>query len=162
MWYNSQTINKNKMAKNKKTTKAQQRRAYRREFVRFAEYMAAGGAQFWSGYIGFAILDKIFGVTFWPAKILAYFIGATVNFFLERYWVFAKKKTTKKEVKESAEKYYSLMVLNFILDLAIVGGLREIGISPYIGQFVSAGFFTVFNYVLFKFWVFSKKAKKRK
>ncbi|MEK7626331.1 MAG: GtrA family protein [Patescibacteria group bacterium] len=134
----------------------------RREFVRFAEYMAAGGAQFWSGYIGFAILDKVLGVTFWPAKILAYFIGATVNFFLERYWVFAQKKTTRKDVEDSAQKFYLLMFINFVLDLAIVGGLREIGISPYIGQFVSAGFFTVFNYIFFKIWVFSKKTKKTK
>ena len=124
--------------------------------------MAAGGAQFWSGYIGFAVLDKILGVSFWPAKALAFIIGASVNFFLERYWVFAQKRTTTRDLSESAEKFYFLMFINFVLDLAIVGGLREIGISPYIGQFVSAGFFTVFNFVLFKIWVFSKKRKSQK
>lgn len=134
----------------------------RREFIRFAEYMAAGGAQFWSGYLGFFILDKILHVTFWPAKIAAYFIGATVNFFLERYWVFAKKRTSKKDVADSAEKFYFVMFINFVLDLAIVGGLRELGVSPYIGQFVSAGFFTVFNFVIFKLWVFRRNRKSRK
>ncbi|MEK9196423.1 MAG: GtrA family protein, partial [Patescibacteria group bacterium] len=154
---------KTKMSKKRKPkSNLQKNWVNRREIIRFAEYMAAGGAQFWSGYIGFAILDKILGVTFWPAKILAYFIGATVNFFLERYWVFAQKKTSKKDVEKSAEKFYLLMFINFVLDLAIVGGLREMGISPYIGQFVSAGFFTVFNYLFFKIWVFAKKKKPRK
>lgn len=134
----------------------------KKEIIRIAEYMAAGGAQFWSGYVAFFVLDMLLHVAFWPAKVIAYFVGATVNFFLQRYWVFAKKRTTKKDVQDSAGKFYGLMFINFVVDLAIVGGLRELGISPYIGQFISAGFFTVFNYVLFKFWVFESKTKQTK
>jgi putative flippase GtrA len=53
------------------------------------------------------------------------------------------------------------MVVNFLLDLAIVGGLRAAGLTPYLGQFASAGFFTVWNYVLFKLWVFQRTHRKR-
>lgn len=133
-----------------------------KEVIRFAEYMVGGTAQFWSGYAAFAVLDVLLGVSFWWAKALAYFVGVTVNFGLQRFWVFKQKRITKRQVESTAEKFYGLMFLNFVLDLAIVGGLREFGLTPYIGQFVSAGFFTVWNYALFKIWVFRKLRKNQR
>jgi putative flippase GtrA len=143
-------------------TKKRTKQKKKTELVRFSEYMVSGGAQFWSGYAAFAVLDKLLGVTFWPAKIAAYFIGVTINFALERFWVFSSKKVNKRQVKKSAEKYYSLMLVNFVMDLAIVGGLREVGISPYIGQFIAAGFFTVWNYLWYRLWVFKGSPRKLK
>ena len=135
----------------------------KKELKRIAEYMVSGGAQFWSGYAAFAVFDLIFRIPFWPNRVMSYAVGVIVNFYLQRYWVFGKKKLSKKQVHTSAEKYYTLMFTNFLLDLAIVGGLYELaGVSPYIGQFVSAGFFTVYNYLLFKFWVFRTKKQEGK
>lgn len=131
----------------------------KKELIRFSEYMAAGGAQFWSGYAAFAVFDQVFGITFWWAKSISYFLGVSVNFFLERFWVFKQKRVTKRQLESTAERFYTLMFVNFILDLAIVGGLRELGITPYLGQFVSAGFFTVWNYLFFKLWVFHKRRR---
>ncbi len=133
-----------------------------KEAKRFTQYMIGGGAQFWGGYATYAGLDLLGHVPFWPAKIAAYFVGASINFFIERFWVFGGKRLGKKQIETSAERFYGLMVVNFILDLMIVGGLRELGLTPYIGQFVSAGFFTIWNYLLFKFWVFHKTQKTRR
>ena len=133
----------------------------KKEILRFSEYMVSGGAQFWSGYIAYAAFDQLFNIDFWPAKIASYFFGVCVNFFLERFWVFSGRKMTKKQIETSAGRYFGLMALNFMLDLIIVGGLRQVGVSPYIGQFISSGFFTVWNYLLFKFWVFSKQRRAR-
>ena len=121
--------------------------------------MISGGAWFWVGYGAFAVLDKVFHVPFWPTKISSYIIGASVNFLLQRYWVFKQKKSGHKELGDSAKRYYSLMFVNFILDQAIVGGLREVGVSPYIGQFISSGFFTVWNWLWYSLWVFKKQKK---
>lgn len=126
------------------------------EAKRFVKYMVGGNAQFWSGYLAFALFDAVMGIDFWPAKIASYAVGVTVNFVIERYWAFSSKKLTHKQLQTSATRYYSLMFVNFLIDLLIVGGLRELGISPYIGQFISAGFFTVWNYLIFKVWVFGK------
>lgn len=131
----------------------------KREIRRFGEYMIGGGAQFWSGYAAFAVLDITFGVSFWWAKSLAYFFGVTINYLLERFWVFRVKNISRKQIKTSAGKFYTLMFVNFILDLGIVGGLRELGLTPYIGQFISSAFFTVWNWLLFTLWVFTKKKK---
>lgn len=155
--------------KTKKTKKSVKRKVVRRprqkqksEVTRFTQYMIGGGAQFWSGYAAFAFFDLILHIPFWPTKIMAYFVGASVNFFIERYWVFdIKRGVSKKQLETSAQRFYSLMAFNFVLDLAIVGGLRELGVTPYIGQFISAGFFTVFNYVLFKIWVFKSRRRRR-
>lgn len=133
-----------------------------KEAKRFGKYLIGGNAQFWSGYGAYAVLDLVFKINFWPAKILAYFIGVSVNFVIERFWAFGGKRISKKQVESSAGKFYSLMMVNFVIDLAIVGGLRELGVTPYIGQFVSAGFFTFWNYVLFKIWVFAKNKKQRR
>lgn len=146
---------------NKKMKKLQTKT--KKEFRRIAEYMVSGGAQFWSGYAAFAVLDLVFKIPFWPNRVLSYAFGVIVNFYLQRFWVFGKQKLSKKQLHTSAEKYYTLMFINFLLDLAIVGGLYELaGVSPYIGQFVSAGFFTVYNYLLFKFWVFRVKKRENK
>jgi putative flippase GtrA len=32
--------------------------------------------------------------------------------------------------------------------------LRDAGIEPEIGQFIAAGFFTFWNYIWYKLWVF--------
>lgn len=128
--------------------------------IQLSEYMVSGGAWFWSGYAAYAVLDAVLGVSFWYAKIGSYIIGASINFLLQRYWVFKQKNTSKKQLGDSAKRYYSLMVVNFVLDQAIVGGLREVGISPYIGQFISSGFFTVWNWLWYSLWVFGKKDKK--
>ena len=133
-----------------------------KEAKRFSQYMVGGGAQFWSGYAAFALLDAVLGIDFWPAKIAAYFVGVSLNFFIARYWAFGSKRFAKGQVETSAQRFYSLMFVNFIIDLAIVGGLRELGLTPYLGQFASAGFFTFWNYLLFKLWVFRKARKARK
>lgn len=137
------------------------RKKHIKEVTRFIKYLIGGNAQFWSGYASFALFDLVFGIDFWPARIASYAVGVSVNFFIERFWAFNVKRISKRQVEASAQRYYFLSFVNFLLDMAIVGGLREIGISPYIGQFISAGFFTVWNYLIFKLWVFRKGTTKR-
>jgi putative flippase GtrA len=138
--------------------KQSKQKTRKRLFIQFVEYMVSGGAWFWVGYGAFAVLDKVFSVPFWPTKISSYVIGASVNFLLQRFWVFHTKKQSGKELGTAAKRYYSLMGINFLLDQGIVGGLREFGVSPYIGQFISSGFFTVWNWLWYSLWVFKKQA----
>jgi phage shock protein PspC (stress-responsive transcriptional regulator) len=54
---------------------------------------------------------------------------------------------------------------NFFINLGIIAGLDYyFGISPYIGQFVSAAFFTLWTFGGLKYWVFHRplRAKKRR
>lgn len=126
--------------------------------TRLVEYMLTGGAWFWSGFALFALLYSVFKWPVIPAKITAYIFGLLVNFILERFWVFGDKHP-KSELNKVTLRYLLLSALNLVIDTGIVYGLNEIGINPYIGQFISAGFFTVWNFVWYKAWVFAKKSK---
>ena len=131
------------------------------EVVRIFEYVVAGGAFFWSGYLVFFIADKGFHWSLWWAKLAANITGVTVNFILERYWVFGGK-SRRKSTTQVTGRYLVITGVNFVIDYFIIFGLKTIGITPYIGQFISAGFFTVWNYLWYRFWVFAVVRRKKR
>jgi putative flippase GtrA len=129
--------------------------------VQFVEYMISGGAYFWTGYALFAYLWSGLHWSLWWAKLTANIFGWTVNFIMQRYWVF-NSKSLKGHQTQVTGRYIFITLLDFVMDYLIVAGLRTIGITPYIGQFISSGFFTIWNYLWYRFWVFPEKIAKKK
>jgi putative flippase GtrA len=124
----------------------------RKELIRFGEYMIGGGVWFWSGYIIIVVAVANGMPLFW-ANFLGNGVGLTLNFLIERYWVFKTKRQTK--LGEATSRYVIYTGLNaFLLNYLILQGLRNVGIEPAIGQFIASAFFTVWNYVWYKLWVF--------
>lgn len=143
----------------------QKAKKLRTEIGRLVAYSITGGAWFWSGYLTFALADQVFGLSLFWAKLLANLVGITVNFILERIWVFDRGRRNKK-LTVVTERYFILTLVNLFIDYLIVRSLRDyLDISPYIGQFVAAGFFYGWNYAWYKYWVFAgakKPGKHRK
>ena len=137
------------------------KRGLKRELVRIVEYLISGGAYFWSGYFTFFLFDHIFHTPFFWAKSTAMLLGWTVNFLLQRYWVFRNPGLAKHQA-EVTSRYILITLVDFVLDYFIVWGLKQVGVTPYIGQFVSAGFFTFWNYLWYKLWVFPDRRKRRR
>jgi putative flippase GtrA len=137
------------------------RKKEKREVKRITEYMVSGGAYFWSGYLVFFLIDQVLHGSFFWAKSISTLAGWTVNYVLQRYWVFNNPKLQKHQT-EVTGRYILITLVNFVLDYLIVWGLKGAGISPYIGQFVSSGFFTVWNYLWYRLWVFPEKYPRRK
>lgn len=132
---------------------------WKAEVIRIVTYSVAGGAWFWSGYAMFAISDQFFGLSLWWAKLLANITGISVNFVLERIWVFGDKRKHKK-LTVVTQRYFVITLANLVVDYAIVRSLKDtLGISPYIGQFASAAFFFGWNYLWYKYWVFASDKK---
>lgn len=123
--------------------------------------MISGGAYFWTGYLVFFVCDKALGLSLWWSKLAANILGWLVNYMLQRYWVF-KNPELKKHQTQVTGRYAVITLVDFVLDYFIIRGLKAIGITPYIGQFISSGFFTVWNYLWYKFWVFPDTFKKDK
>lgn len=143
------------MKKTKKRSKTQSLR--RKELMRFVEYMVAGGAWFWSGYIIIVLTYDHIGL--FAANFLGNGVGITLNFILERYWVFKTKRSTTLTV--ATKRYVVYTALNaFLLNYLILKGLKNVGIEPAIGQFIASAFFTVWNYFWYKIWVFKEAEKK--
>lgn len=135
------------LAKNAAKLKKQKNR---KELIRIAEYLVSGGAYFWTGYFIIVFGTPIIGL--WWANLLGNSVGLTVNFILERYWVFSGSKN--RTLTAVSGKYISFTLVNFIINYFILRGLQRVGIPVAIGQFVAAGFFTVWNYWWYRNWVF--------
>lgn len=128
----------------------------RRLLIQIVEYLISGGAYFWTGYATFAYLWSVLDWSLWWAKLGANIIGWTVNFLLQRYWVF-RNPHLKGHLGEVSTRYLIITWIDFMLDYLIVYWLQSIGITPYVGQFASAGFFTVWNYFWYRYWVFPQR-----
>lgn len=127
-----------------------------KEVKRITEYMISGGAWFWSGYLIIIALDDI--LPLFLANLIGNGVGLTINFFLNRYWVFKGRRQIPLET--ATARYAVYTGLNaFLLNYLILNSLRNVGIEPEIGQFIASGFFTVWNYIWYKVWVFKGTGK---
>jgi putative flippase GtrA len=54
-------------------------------------------------------------------------------------------------------RYLFIESVGFVLDYLIIWGLQAVGITPYIGFFISAAFFSVWSFLWYKYWVFPEK-----
>lgn len=137
------------------------KRRQRRELIRIGEYIVSGGAFFWSGYGILILLREVMGLNLLFSSTVAYIVGWTVNYLLQRYWVFSNPRLKKQQAQVSF-RYVVISLVNLVINFLILDALEKVGISVYIGQFVSAGFFTVWNYLIYKFWVFYVPRRTRK
>lgn len=131
----------------------------RTEAKRFVEYMVGGGVWFWSGYIIIVFLNGRVPL-FW-ANFAGNAVGITLNFIIERYWVFKTKRPAALTV--TTWRYIVYTTLNaFLLNYLILAALKRVGIEPKFGQFIAAGFFTVWNYIWYKAWVFKGQERHKR
>ena len=128
----------------------------RKLIVQIIEYLVSGGAYFWSGYALFAYLWSGLHWSLWWASITSNVFGWTINFLLQRYWVF-KNPQLKKHLGQVTTRYIIITLVDFGLNYLILYTLKRVGITPYIGQFVAAGFFTFWNYAWYRWWVFPQR-----
>lgn len=133
----------------------------RKVVVQFVEYMVSGGVYFWSGYALFAYLWSGLHWSLWWATITSNVFGWSVNYVLQRFWVF-NNKSLKGHQTQVTTRYIIITLVDFVLNYFILYGLRLVGITPYIGQFISSGFFTIWNYLWYRYWVFPEKIKRQK
>jgi putative flippase GtrA len=123
---------------------------------RFAKYMAGGTLYFWVAYGVFAFCySGLHWIWLW-SKVLADAIGWSLNYVVQRYWAFADSGHHLSEMQHVG-RYIFIESIGFILDYLIIWGLNHVGISPYLGFFISAGFFTIWSYLWYKYWVFPEK-----
>lgn len=131
----------------------------KKEFRRFTEYMVSGGVWFWSGYLIIIALDDV--IPLFYANFIGNFVGITLNFVLERYWVFKTKRPANLTI--ATKRYVIYTVINaFLLNYLILQGLRDVGIEPEIGQFIASGFFVFWNYFWYKAWVFKGQERPKR
>jgi putative flippase GtrA len=128
----------------------------RKTALQFGKYLTGGSVYFWSGYAIFAVCYSVFGWHWFWSKVAADVIGWTLNYLVQRYWAFASDRLRLSEMQH-VKRYIFIETIGFILDYMIIAALNAIGITPYIGFFISAAFFTVWSYLWYKYWVFPEQ-----
>lgn len=139
----------------------------RKPLIQFTEYIISGGAYFWVGYVLLIYLNNLFlhqyhwtkKTSLWWATIISNLVGWTVNFILQRFWVFNSKNLNKHKTQVTG-RYIFITLLDFVMNYFILLGLVNIGIAVQFGQFISSAFFTAWNWFWYKFWVFPEHMKK--
>jgi putative flippase GtrA len=134
-------------------------RPTRQNVIQFLEYLVGGSVYFWSGYINFAVYYSVFGWDWLPAKMIADVVGCTLNYLIQRYWAFNNADLSHHE-GQVAGRFVLVTIASLIVDYLIIWSLKAAGVSPYASFFISAGFFTVWNYFWYRFWVFFNKRNK--
>lgn len=128
----------------------------RKTAIQFGKYLLGGSTWFISAYLIFFICYTLLGWWWLWAKLLADGVGFTLNYLAQRYWAFAGDRRSLREIQHVG-RYITIETVGFFLDYAIIGGLYYLGVTPYIGFFISAAFFTVWSYLWYKYWVFPQE-----
>jgi putative flippase GtrA len=124
----------------------------------FGKYLTGGGVYFGLGYAIFALGYSGFHWWWLWAKLLADSISWSANYLVQRFWAFSKQHHLSE--MQHAGRYLFIESIGFVLDYMIIGGLKAIGITPYIGFFISGIFFTVWSWFWYKYWVFPERGGK--
>lgn len=139
--------------------------------IEFIKLQLAGNILFWVTYAGFFVLHELLGWADLSALATASIVAHLCFFIADKEWVF-NDKTGQRKTGVEVVRFILFMGMNYFINLGIIAGLdKYFDVSPYIGQFVAAAFFTVWNFVGLRFWVFQevhhhaitvKKPRKRK
>jgi putative flippase GtrA len=123
----------------------------------FAKYWSGGTLYFWVAYAIFAFCYSVLHWNWLPSKIVADAVGWSLNYIVQRFWAFSEQHHLSE--MQHAGRYVFIESIGFVMDYAMIAGLKWLGITPYIGFFISAGFFTVWSWLWYKYWVFPEKKK---
>lgn len=128
-------------------------RPSKRAVRQFGYYNLGGLAFFLIGYAVFALLYGAFGWLWWLAKIIADLTGWSSNYLVQRFLAF---RDESQHHGESAllGRFTFVSLVNVPIDYAIVGGLKAVGVTPFLGLAISAGFFTIWKFAWYKHYVF--------
>jgi|GEM_PF-54026 hypothetical protein len=132
------------------------RRPAKRDFIQFAYFNLGGVVFFVVGYLVFALL---FGALHWHwliAKCIGDLVGWGLNYLIQHYLAFNEPAQAQGH-RKILKKYVPFSLLNVLIDYAIVGGLRLVGVTPFIGLWVASLFFTVWKWLWYKHWIFARK-----
>lgn len=119
-------------------------------------YFNVGGVVFFvSGYAIFALLYGLLHWHWFVAKGIADLTGWGLNYLVQHYLAFAEAARAQGH-KQVLKKYVPFSLLNVLIDYAIVGGLNWLGVSPFLGLWLSSLFFTIWKWLWYKKWVFGQ------
>lgn len=133
------------------------RRAARRVWSHSAvRYLVVGGGAFLIDVGLLALLHDLWGLSLVVATPAAFLLSFAVTYLLQRTFTFSSDAG----VASSAVKYTALVAFNTVATTGIVAGVAALGLPWIVGKVVAVGSTTVWNYFLYRYWIFpARKAE---
>jgi putative flippase GtrA len=121
----------------------------------FVKLQIAGNIPFWGTYIINATLDKGFNTDKFQALLIGTILSNVLFFIVDDRWVFSRTRNKRKTGNEVL-KFIVFMSFSALLTFNITWQLYStLGVSTYIGQFISAALSIIWTFVGLRFWVFA-------
>jgi putative flippase GtrA len=114
------------------------------------KFLLVGGASFAIDLGILALLHEVGRVDLWLATPIAFLTSLVFNFLVQRKFTF--QSGVRAHV--SALKYGALVVFNLVATDVIVNVIADAGQSYAIGKVISTVATTVWNFLLYKHWIF--------
>ncbi|WP_231497156.1 GtrA family protein [Arthrobacter sp. MA-N2] len=114
------------------------------------KFLAVGAASFAIDLGTLTLLHEPGRVDLWIATPIAFLASLVFNFFAQRKFTF--QSGTRAHV--SFLKYGVLVVVNLLATDFIVNGIAAVGVSYAIGKVIATVATTVWNFLLYKHWIF--------
>lgn len=91
------------------------------------------------------------GTPLWFATSAGFWGSLFFNFFLNKIVAFRAARRTHVQLL----RYGVLLGVNYVATLALVGGAAAVGLGYEVGKLSAVAAMTLWNYVLYRVWVFS-------
>lgn len=128
----------------------------------FIKLQLAGNIPFWGTYGINFVLDQGLNVAPFQSLLVATVLAYALFFVVADRWVFSNSRS-KRNATTGVWRFVVFMSITALLTFNITWQLHQLlGISVYIGQFISAGLSIAWTFVGLRFWVFAPaRAKKQ-
>jgi|SRR6185312_1669027 len=123
------------------------------DFAAFARYAVVGAAQN-AFFYGLILIAVSFHFRAWQAILLTYPVAVAASFAANRFWSFASRRRTPREIR----KYLLLYAATYPLAVSMTWAQEHAGVPSWLASLntvmiAAAGVFFLLNY-----WVFPKTA----
>lgn len=147
--------------RNTKSKRAARKKKFIELFIEFLKLQLAGNIPFWGTYLLFALFDQVMAVDAFSSLLVATVIANVLFFVVDDRWVF---KNSRKHRKTATEvwRFIAFMSVSSLFTFNITWQLYQLlGITPYIGQFISAVISTLLTFIGLRFWVFAPTRRRK-
>jgi putative flippase GtrA len=125
----------------------------KKQLSQFAKYQLGGLLYFVAAWVIITFGTKYIGL--WWSNLIGNGFGIGLNYLVQRYITFAGKKGGH---NTGGWRFVILTVVNLLMGCFLLKVQVSLGVPLWLAQFVNAGFFTVWNWVWYKYWVFKEGA----
>lgn len=117
------------------------------------KYLVAGGTAYAVEIGTFSLIYYIIQLNPAVANAISFFAGMSVSFALNKYWTFSSVGQ-KLRGHIQLSQYVLLAIVNVVITSILIGVLIDGGIPGYIAKTLLIGMVAVWNFVIFKKFIF--------